>query len=305
MLYLERHLPLKADMTQLLPSAKSVVVVACNYYWPEPPNPEYKIARYAQGTDYHHLMKRLLQTLEGKLKTWVPELESRVFVDSGPLLEKALASRAGLGWMGKHSNLIHPQKGSWFLLGTLLTNVPFEPSAPFEAMHCGSCTRCIEACPTDAIVEPFVVDGRKCISYLTIETRETIPVEHRETLHDRMFGCDICQEVCPWNLKFAQPTALEDFYPRDWIAHTPLEQLLKLTPREFELKIAPRSPLKRPKYRGFLRNAIVVAGNSGNPHLLPVLDQIKQKHDTDPMISEHIDWAIKQLSNETKQKIWL
>lgn len=299
MQYLETHLPLKADPRTLLPEAKSILVVALNYYAPEL-NSEFKIARYARGDDYHGFMKTMLEQLAQAIQVDQPELIWRSFVDSGPLMERDLAQRAGLGWIGKNTCLIDPQKGSFFLLGCLLTNLDLEPDRPFERFHCGTCTRCIDACPTQAILEAHVLDARQCISYWTIEQRESIPETLRPQFGDWAFGCDICQEVCPWNQRFASLTQHSEFSPRDWIQNSSLEDLLLLTPKEFELKIAPKSPVKRPKYRGFIRNLAVVAGNSGNQGLLPVLNQAVLVHHDDSMLKEHLNWAIQQINRFDK-----
>lgn len=296
MQYLERHLPLKADPCSLLPEARSILVVALNYYLPEAVG-EFKVAGYARGDDYHGFMKTLLERLAAELGAVCPNLAWRAFVDSGPLLERELAQRAGLGWIGKNTCLIAPHSGSFLLLGCLLTNLPLPADRPFERFHCGSCTRCLEACPTGALTEPHHLDARKCIAYWTIETRETIPIGLRADFGDWAFGCDICQQVCPWNLRFAASTAHREFYPREWLQAARLETLLLLKPREFELQIAPRSPLKRPKYRGFIRNLAVVAGNRGDAALLPALEQALEQHRADPMLAEHLDWAIQRLSN--------
>lgn len=293
--YLERHLPLKAEPRQLLPEARSILVVGLSYYRPDPPPQAYRIARYARGDDYHGFMKSMLEALGRALSAERPGTSWRAFVDSGPMLERELAQRAGLGWIGKNTCLIHPQRGSFFLLGCLLTSLAIEPDKPFSRFHCGSCTRCIDACPTGAIEAPHWLDARKCISYWTIEQRETIPEPLRASFGDWAFGCDICQEVCPWNLRFAQFTEQPEFYPREWMGTAPLAELLQLTAHAFELKIAPRSPVKRPKYRGFLRNLAIVAGNSGDADLLPALAQALSLHADDAMLSEHLSWAIGRL----------
>lgn len=294
MAYLARHFPLKAAPQELLPTAQSIIVVGCNYWTPaELP---FKIARYARGDDYHLLMKSMLEHLVTSMRELEPALEARVFVDSGPLLERELASRAGLGWQGKNTCLIAPGKGSWFLLGCVLSSLPLTADPPFESFHCGSCTRCIDACPTGALLEPHLLDARKCIAYWTIEQRESIPEIMREQTADWLFGCDICQEVCPWNQRFAKASQHTAFYPREWMKMEPLEQLITYSAHDFELKIAPRSPLKRPKYRGFIRNLSVVMGNSANPTYLPALQAALQQHAEDPMLSEHLQWAIKRLS---------
>lgn len=297
MAYLERHAPLKADLRLLLPAVRSVVVVACNYYQPEEPSAEFQVARYARGDDYHILLKALLEQLRLALQVHYPHLEARAFVDSGPLLERELAVRAGFGWFGKNTCLIVPGRGSWFLLGALLTNLDLPFSPPFETLHCGSCTRCLEACPTEALLAPYTLDARRCIAYLTIENREAIPDALRPGVGQHLFGCDICQDVCPWNQRFARPSSHTAFVARDWLRRKSLAELLLLTPREFELQIAPRSPLKRPKYRGFIRNLAVVAGNSGNRALIPVLEQALQNHQQDTMLALHFNWALERLHN--------
>jgi len=294
--YLERHLPLKADPTQILPEARSILVVACNYFLPDSElQPAYRVARYARGDDYHGFMKKMLEQLAEALKLQAPELIYRAFVDSGPLMERDLATRAGLGWIGKNTCLIHPQQGSWLLLGCLLTNLELAPDRPFEAFHCGSCTRCLEACPTQALTAPHVLDARRCIAYWTIEQRESMEPSLRSQVGDWLFGCDICQDVCPWNQRFAQASEIAAFAPREWLQSMPLQELILLSPRDFELKIAPRSPLKRPKYRGFIRNVAVVIGNSQDLSYLPALLQAQQQHAADPMLLEHISWAIQQV----------
>jgi len=295
--YLERHAPLKADLKSLLPEVRSVVVVACNYYSEAEPNSDFQVARYARGDDYHGLMKAMLERFAEALRTHYPALEARAFVDSGPLLERELAVRAGLGWFGKNTCLIAPGQGSWFLLGALLTNLPLPFSAPFETLHCGSCTRCLDICPTEALLAPHTLDARRCIAYLTIETREEIPLELREGIGGHVFGCDLCQEVCPWNQRFAQPTPHQAFSARPWTSEKSLAELLLLSPREFELEIAPRSPIKRPKYRGFIRNLAVVAGNSGQTALIPVLKTGLERHGQDPMLVSHFNWALERLQN--------
>lgn len=294
--YLERHLPLKADPLTLLPEARSILVVALSYYLPEvEPDNSFKIARYARGDDYHGFMKNRLEDLAKALAEREPGMSWRAFVDSGPMLERDLAQRAGLGWVGKNTCLINPSAGSFLLLGCLLTSLDLKPDKPFTAFHCGSCTRCIDACPTGAIKAPHWLDARQCLSYWNIEQRETIPVHLRESFGDWAFGCDICQEVCPWNLKFAKISQTPEFYPRSWMQQGSLAELLQLTAHEFELKIAPRSPLKRPKYRGFLRNLAIVAGNSQDPELLPTLRLARDRHVEDAMLAEHLDWAIQRL----------
>ncbi len=298
--YLERHLPLKVDPWLLMENMRSIVVVACNYWNPSGGGLEDHVAAYARGDDYHLFMKRMLESLGQAAQQENPDFQYRSFVDSGPLMERDLATRAGLGWIGKNSCLIHPQKGSWFLLGCLLTNAPLEPDKPFEHFHCGSCTRCIDACPTDALVAPHTLDARQCIAYWTIEQRETIPEALRSDMGDWLFGCDICQQVCPWNQRFATPTSHEAFMPRDWMHEYSLTDLLSLTEHAFSLKIAPRSPVKRPKYRGFLRNVSVVMGNQQKPEFIEPLEQALAIHKDDEMLQIHFAWALSRCRERTK-----
>ncbi len=290
--YLERHLPIKENPLLLLPEMRSIVVVACNYWTPPPSELAASVASYARGDDYHGFMKDLLEQLGQAAQSVDSSFQYRSFVDSGPLMERDLAQRAGLGWQGKNTCLIHPQKGSWFLLGCLLTNAALEPDRPFDSFHCGSCTRCIDACPTGALVEPHRLDARQCIAYWTIEQREEIPETLREPIGEWLFGCDICQQVCPWNQRFATPSPHEAFQPREWLHQAQLEELIVLSEHEFMRKIAPKSPLKRPKYRGFLRNVSVVMGNQGRAAFVPTLRLARAHHAEDAMLKHHLDWAL-------------
>lgn len=297
MLYLERHLPIKEDPTTIMPEALSIIVVACNYYPAESGSENFKIARYAYGDDYHLFMKQMLEQLAQELKKDHPNLIHRSFVDSGPLMERDLASRSGLGFAGKNTCIIKPGQGSWFLLGCLLTNLAIQPDNPFAESYCGTCTRCMDACPTNALIAPYTLDATRCLSYWNIEQREVIPEDMRTAMGDRLFGCDICQEVCPWNQRFATPTKHQAFYPRAWLKQKELTELVALSPKEFELIIAPRSPIKRPKYRGFIRNIAVVMGNQRKKANLPALLEAKKMHHLDPMLQIHLDWAIKTIQN--------
>ena len=293
--YLERHLPLKENPQLLMPNMKSIVIVACNYWNPaSAEGTQASVAAYARGDDYHGFMKNMLEELAQAAQLKNPDFAYRTFVDSGPLMERDLATRAGLGWIGKNSCLIHPQKGSWFLLGCLLTNQEMPPDKPFNHFHCGSCTRCIDACPTDALTAPHTLDARQCIAYWTIEQKESIPEPLRENIGDWLFGCDICQQVCPWNERFAESTTHEVFTPRDWMSTHSLSDLLALTEHQFSLQIAPKSPIKRPKYRGFLRNISVVMGNQKQATFIPALQKALQDHQGDSMLQEHFNWALQK-----------
>jgi epoxyqueuosine reductase len=241
----------------------SAIVVALDYGGAEPSGP---VARYARGDDYHDVLDAKLR----ELHAWIAaemgrEVRGRAYVDTGPLLERDLARRAGLGWFGKNTNLIHPKLGSFFFLGALLLELDLAPDAPFESDHCGTCTRCIDACPTGAIVEPRVLDATRCISYLTIEAKGEIPHEFREQIGELIYGCDICQDVCPWNEKFARvlPEG-SPFVPREFVAGKSARELateiLALSDEEFRAAFK-NSPMKRAKLRGLKRNAAVVLGN--------------------------------------------
>ncbi|TAH46280.1 MAG: tRNA epoxyqueuosine(34) reductase QueG [Gammaproteobacteria bacterium] len=246
------------------------------------------IARYALGRDYHKLMRNRLQKLAERLASEVGPFGYRAFVDSAPVLERALARNAGLGWIGKHTCLINRQAGSWFLLGELYTDLEL-PLDPPASNHCGSCRRCIDVCPTQAIIGPYQVDARRCISYLTIELRESIPVELRRPMGNRIFGCDDCQLVCPWN-KFAQPTRESDFMPRHGLDGRGLIELFAWTEAQFQ-KQTEGSPIRRAGYEGWLRNIAVALGNA--PYRPETVDALRRRLD-DPsaMVREHVAWAL-------------
>lgn len=284
----------RADPRSVMPEVRSIVVVAMNYYPGEfpPTSPRQgRISRYAWGADYHDVMMERLE----QLAAWIGEhvgrsVAHRLYVDFGPLLERELAQRAGLGWIGKNTNLIHPMLGSYVFLGELLVDVPLEPDAAFQDSRCGSCTACIDACPTGALVSPGVVDARRCISYLTIEHRGPIPEELRPLLGDWVFGCDVCQEVCPWNKRFARPapaSPLEPVRPR-----LDLIELLTLDECAFRARFR-ETPLWRPRRAGLLRNAAVVLGNQGSSAAVPALARACQ--DESSLIAEHAGWALDQL----------
>jgi epoxyqueuosine reductase len=263
--YLPKWAHKRRDSRLPYEGVRSAIVVAMSYGGREPSGP---VARYARGDDYHDVLDAKLR----ELHAWIAaelgrEVRGRAYVDTGPLLERDLARRAGLGWFGKNTNLINPTLGSFFFLGALLVDLELEPDEPFASDHCGTCTRCIDACPTHAIVEPRVLDGTRCISYLTIEAKGEIPLALRESIGELIYGCDICQDVCPWNEKFSR--ALPEgspFAARDAIAGngalTLAREFLAMTQEEFSEKFR-RSPMKRAKLAGLKRNAAVVLGNLG------------------------------------------
>jgi len=245
---------------QLMPETKTILCVAMNYYPGElPQEAEAKIARYAQGDDYHDVLKKQLRLLLIWLQTYDADIQGKPLTDSAPIMEKTLARKAGLGWQGKHSNLITREIGSWVFLGELLLNITFPDAPQPEPVRdlCGKCRRCIEACPTDAIVADGVVDANRCISYWTIEYKgDDIPQPIAENMQGWIFGCDICQEVCPWNIKFAQPTPVDAFLPRPWNLRPNLSEIQQLTEPEFKVRYR-KSPIKRAKLKGLLRNVRV------------------------------------------------
>lgn len=294
----------------VLPATKSVIVTALNYHSGGPPsdgcekslekpagNPATgRVASYANGTaDYHDVIRRMLKQLGAVLHEVVPGCRTRPVVDTAPLLERDFAKIAGLGWFGKNTMLINKHAGSWLFLGALLTDVELEPDAPHETAHCGTCTRCLDACPTDAFPEPYVLDARKCISYLTIELRDQpIPTELRDGMQDWVFGCDICQDVCPWNRK-ANDTSIPEFLPSDDLAPVDLRWLLSLTDEEFRTRFR-KTPLDRPSRAGLLRNAAIAAGNSGNASLIPSLGQCLA--DEEPLVRGAAAWALGKLGGD-------
>jgi len=252
MAYMENHFDKRLDPTKLVEGSKSVISLLLNYYPEEQQNSEsYKISKYAYGKDYHFVMKEKLKTLFHSIQENIGEVYGRAFVDSAPVLDKAWAAKSGLGWMGKHSNLLTQQVGSFYFIAELIVDLELEYDTPVTD-HCGTCTACIDACPTEAIVEPYVVDGSKCISYFTIELKNEIPTEMQGKFDDWMFGCDVCQDVCPWN-RFSKPHEEPLFNPNP--------ELLSMTKKDWEeitedvfKKTFKKSAVKRTKFSGLKRN---------------------------------------------------
>jgi len=303
MRYLTDHrAALRRDARLLLPSAVSVLCAGKVYRTQENPGGgagKGRVSSYAWGGDYHDWMRRHLEMLVGRLKDEWGEFESKVCVDTAPLLERAIARSAGLGWIGRNMCLINERIGSWFFLGEILASVSMAASNPPPG-RCGTCRRCIDACPTQALVPTresdgpgYALDSRKCISYLTIELRGEIPPDLRAAMGDHLFGCDICQDVCPWNSK--SPMALEpEFQPRH--AFPDLEESAALTPEEFRERYR-GSPVWRAKHEGFLRNVAVAMGNSGDPRYVPALRTLAAQGG--PVVGEHAEWALSRLSSST------
>jgi len=251
------HLDKRITPESLMPGTQSILCLLINYYTEEAPNPPHgavKIARYAQGSDYHTILKKKLKKLTQYIETVSPGVQYRYFTDSAPVLERPLAIRTGLGWQGKNGMLISPGLGSFFFIAEVFLDIPLTPDEPFTANHCGTCRRCIEACPTEAIVADSVIDSNQCIAYWTIEAKhETFPDAIRDNLSDWAFGCDICQEVCPWNIKFARPNNEAAFQARPWNVAPLPEEILALDQATFDERYA-NSPVKRTKLAGLKRN---------------------------------------------------
>ncbi|MCC6349092.1 MAG: tRNA epoxyqueuosine(34) reductase QueG [Candidatus Eisenbacteria bacterium] len=292
----DKHRSRRADPARLLAGIRSVLCVALAY----PPAREEaldarvgRIARYAAGEDYHALMKEKLGALEDWIRAeLLPGSGSLWYSDTGAILERGWAERAGLGWIGKHSGLLSPARGSYFLLGEVLMDRDLEPDAPLAGEHCGTCTRCLDQCPTNAIVAPYQVDARLCISYLTIELRGPIPRELRPLVGDWIFGCDVCQEVCPWN-RFAPPAREARLHARELEGWT-LERFLALDEPGFRELFA-TSPIRRADREGFLRNVCVALGNRGQAAALTALAR-SLAHDPSPLVRGHAAWAIGRIA---------
>jgi epoxyqueuosine reductase len=291
--YLPRGSAKRRDSTLPVTGATSAIVVGLNYGGREPRGP---IARYARGDDYHDVMTARLDELHRWLESETGNrIQGKAYVDTGPILERDLARRAGLGWFGKNTNLINPGLGSFFFIGVLLVDFDLAPDAPFGADRCGSCTRCLEACPTAAFVEPRVLDATKCISYLTIEAKGAIPLEQREKIGGLVYGCDICQDVCPWNVRFSQDIREDSFRPRgvlDGDARTVAKRILSMDDESFRQEFK-GSAMKRAKRRGLARNAATVLGNVGTPDDVATL--VAALHDPEPLVVEHAAWALERI----------
>ena len=286
---------LRADVRSLLPSAKSVICVGKVYNSPRPYSTEFNddelawISRYAWGDDYHPILRRGLEQLAARLG---PDHEWRVCVDTAPVLERSLARAAGLGWIGRNTCLINQQVGSWFFLGELLTSVDIEGENEPAPDRCGSCTRCIDACPTEALRpagDSWELDATRCISYFTIELRGAIEERYRAGIGRHVFGCDICQDVCPWNRQ-AEVTADQRFGARNFAP--PLERLAALSESDFRAMFR-GTPVLRAKYSGFLRNVAVAMGNAGEPRFAAPLERLADS--VDPVVAEHARWALSRL----------
>ena len=315
MAYLERHAAKRVNPQLVLPGARSVVVLAASYAQGDECRASSDetqassrhasrvtrhglIARYARFADYHNVLGERLKTLTAFVNQLSEETRSLWYVDTGPVLERDFAQRAGLGFIGKHTNVIGRKLGNWILLAEILTTLELEADAP-EKNRCGSCTRCLTACPTQAITAPFQLDARLCISYLTIELKGAIPVELRPAIGNRIFGCDDCLAVCPWN-RFAREGSLMKTHARLDLAAPDLVELLKLDEAGFKASFA-GTPIFRAKRRGLLRNVCVALGNAGDESALPALH--KASVDPEPLVAEHARWAVGQIEGRNDHAI--
>lgn len=305
MAWMARDPQRRADPQQIIPQAQALISCTLNYYTLQNPSEaptQGRIARYARGDDYHAVFLEKLKQLMQFLHDQVPDTESVAYVDTGPVLEKPWAVRAGLGFQGKNTCLIDPKRGSWNFVGEIITSVPLMVSLSNHVpilrqaqaerkVGCGTCTRCIEICPTRAITAPYQLDARKCISYLTIEHKGSIPLEMRPLMGNHIYGCDLCQDVCPWN-RFATATPEPTLQPRAGNVNPELIPLMYMTDADFNARFK-HSPIKRTKRRGFLRNVAVTLGNSKDPAAIPALQHAL--NDAEPLIREHAVWALAQI----------
>ena len=297
MTWMERHGFKRSRPAVLVPHTLSIISVRMNYLPPNSadavmilnhPTRAY-ISRYALGRDYHKLLRQRLEKLAQALQKTIGPFGYRVFTDSAPVLEKPIAVKAGLGWMGKHTNILHREAGSWFFLGEIYTDLPLPETGALES-HCGRCNACIEVCPTQAIVAPYVLDARRCISYLTIEHAGSIPLELRPLMGNRIYGCDDCQLICPWN-RFAQTSPEADFAARQGLDAPRLSELLQWSEAEFLRKLE-GSPIRRIGYERWLRNIAVALGNMPPSAEIRALLQQRRNTIESELVREHIDWAL-------------
>lgn len=299
MQWMASHGTKRSRPAELEPGTLSVISVRLDYL-PEPasdaltalasPDTAY-VSRYALGRDYHKLLRKRLQKLAERVRAESGDFAYRVFTDSAPVLEKALARNAGLGWVGKHSNLINRDGGSWFFLGEIYTDLPLPADAPYQEEHCGTCRACLDVCPTQAIVAPYVVDARRCISYLTIELKDAIPLEFRKAMGNRIYGCDDCQLFCPWT-RFSDTTTESDFLPRHQLDQQSLLHLFSWDEESF-LKKTEGSAIRRIGYSRWLRNIAVALGNAPtSPEVIAALNSRRSM--SDALVREHVLWALQE-----------
>ncbi len=290
----ERSLERRSDPQAILPECKSILALACPYPAPKGNVRGGNIASYALNQDYHNVLEAHLKELMEAIEAWVGEpVPNRWYVDTGPVMEKELAMRAGLGWIGKNTTLINKEIGSYFFLSEILLGIELDTDLPVTEPLCGTCTRCLDTCPTGALLKPYTLDARRCISYLTIEHREEIPLELQGRMGDWIFGCDICQIVCPWNKPGEQPhSILAALLPREELVDIDLIEELGLSQEEFSAKFK-GSPIKRTKRRGYLRNVIIALGNRGEQDAIPALE--KAHGDDEPLVRKAAKWALEKI----------
>ena len=300
--YMHKHGTMRYQADELVASTVNIISVRMDYYPPDCEtadstlaNPELGyISRYALGRDYHKLMRKRLQKLASKINAEIGDFGYRVFVDSAPVLEKPLAEKAGLGWIGKHTNLINQKAGSWFFLGEIYTNLPLPTSNKAPESHCGSCQACIDICPTRAIIAPYQLDARRCISYLTIELDGAIPLEFRAAMGNRIYGCDDCQLCCPWN-RFATPSNETDFLTRHPLDAPRLLELFNWSEQAF-LDNTEGSAIRRIGYQRWQRNIAIALGNA--PRSAEIIAALKNRlSEATPMVAEHIQWALEEIDS--------
>lgn len=303
--YMQKHGLLRLRPKELVPGAKSIIVTRMNYL---PPNQHMRellknkskayIARYALGRDYHNLIKKRLKKYAKHIEEIAGEHGHRCFVDSAPIMEKALAEKAGLGWTGKNTLILNKKAGSYFFIGVLLTNLELVFDKEDSQDHCGKCKACMTVCPTQAIVAPYQLNASRCISYLTIENKGAIPMEFRKAMGNRIFGCDDCQIMCPWN-RYAKITDEHDFHPRHNLDNKKLIDLFLISENKFN-EITNGSPIKRPGYQGWLRNIAVALGNAeASQEIIAALKQrlSEPENSVSDLVKEHIRWALEQHKN--------
>ena len=296
--YMPRHGTRRSRPAELIPGTASLISARMDYLPAETTDPKELldhasrayVSRYALGRDYHKVLRKRLQRLATRIEAAIGEFGYRVFVDSAPVLEKPIAEKAGLGWIGKHTNLINKQAGSWFFLGELYTDLALPADQP-AGEHCGTCSACIDVCPTDAIVAPFQLDARRCISYLTIELHGPIPLEFREAIGNRVYGCDDCQLFCPWN-KFARPTGEADFAPRHGLDSAELTELFAWS-EDTWLERTAGSAIRRIGYERWLRNLAVALGNAATTPAIVAALSARANHSSE-LVAEHVRWALDQ-----------
>ncbi len=295
--WMETHKDVRSSPNAMWPEARSVIALGMSYAPAHDPlalegdAQHARISVYAQGKDYHNTIKKRLKALARWLTAQEPDYPLKVFVDTAPVMEKPLGEAAGLGWQGKHTNLVSQSHGNWLFLGAIYSTLPFAPDAP-HSDRCGSCNACQTACPTDAFPAPYKLDARRCISYLTIEHKGPIPREFREAIGNRIYGCDDCLAVCPWNKFASAAQSHKDFMARAELVAPRLEELLELDDRGFRALFS-GSPIKRIGRDRFVRNCLIAAGNSGNPKLLPLAQALCA--DPDPIVAEAAEWASERL----------